>query len=188
MALFGVDTSGVATEALSAKAAPLIGGPLKFWGRYFNGTSARYLSIQDVRERDTSRAGNPGPLPGAANEVCGKPGRRRSACLGKHAWRGQGVRCAIPVEPKSVSDPVARSRAGKHELGIHLGSAILCDLVGHDRRGLCDSRGRHPLSPGGLSKFGGQQAVVAQDKRCMRGRRCLRGRFPGALRAPRPSR
>jgi hypothetical protein len=41
MALFGIDTSGVATQALSAKAAPLIGGPPKFWGRYFNGTSAR---------------------------------------------------------------------------------------------------------------------------------------------------
>jgi hypothetical protein len=27
MALFGVDTSGVATQALSAKATPLIGGP-----------------------------------------------------------------------------------------------------------------------------------------------------------------
>jgi hypothetical protein len=41
MNLFGVDTSGVATEALSTKAAPLIGGPPKFWGRYFNGTSSR---------------------------------------------------------------------------------------------------------------------------------------------------
>jgi hypothetical protein len=41
MALFGVDTSGVATGALSAKAAPLIGGSPKFWGRYFNGTSSR---------------------------------------------------------------------------------------------------------------------------------------------------
>jgi hypothetical protein len=40
MALFGIDTSGVATAALSAQAAPLIGGPPKFWGRYFNGTSS----------------------------------------------------------------------------------------------------------------------------------------------------
>jgi hypothetical protein len=40
MALFGIDTSGVATKALSTKAAPLIGGPPKFWGRYFNGASA----------------------------------------------------------------------------------------------------------------------------------------------------
>lgn len=41
MAFFGVDTSGVATKTLNAKATPLIGGPPKFWGRYFNGTSAR---------------------------------------------------------------------------------------------------------------------------------------------------
>lgn len=41
MALFGVDTSGVATDALSTKAASLICGPPKFWGRYFNGTSDR---------------------------------------------------------------------------------------------------------------------------------------------------
>jgi hypothetical protein len=40
MPIFGIDTSGVATQALSAQAAPLIGGPPKFWGRYFNGTSA----------------------------------------------------------------------------------------------------------------------------------------------------
>lgn len=38
-AVFGIDTSGSATNALNAKAAPLIGGPPKFWGRYFNGTT-----------------------------------------------------------------------------------------------------------------------------------------------------
>jgi hypothetical protein len=40
MALFGIDTSGVATQALATKAASLIGGPPKFWGRYFNGTTS----------------------------------------------------------------------------------------------------------------------------------------------------
>jgi hypothetical protein len=37
--VFGVDTSGPATDALSTQAAPLIGGAPKFWGRYFNGTT-----------------------------------------------------------------------------------------------------------------------------------------------------
>lgn len=38
-AVFGIDTSGPATDALSTQATPLIGGPPKFWGRYFNGTT-----------------------------------------------------------------------------------------------------------------------------------------------------
>lgn len=38
-AVFGIDTSGPATDALNAQAIPLIGGPPKFWGRYFNGTT-----------------------------------------------------------------------------------------------------------------------------------------------------
>lgn len=37
--VFGIDTSGPATEALSTKATPWVGGPPKFWGRYFNGTT-----------------------------------------------------------------------------------------------------------------------------------------------------
>jgi hypothetical protein len=37
--VFGIDTSGPATNALNAQAIPLIGGPPKFWGRYFNGTT-----------------------------------------------------------------------------------------------------------------------------------------------------
>lgn len=39
-AIFGIDTSGLATEALKTQAVPWIGGPPKFWGRYFNGTSS----------------------------------------------------------------------------------------------------------------------------------------------------
>lgn len=38
-AIFGIDTSGPATAALSAQATPWIGGAPKFWGRYFNGTT-----------------------------------------------------------------------------------------------------------------------------------------------------
>ena len=37
--VFGIDTSGPATAALSTQATPWIGGPPKFWGRYFNGTT-----------------------------------------------------------------------------------------------------------------------------------------------------
>jgi hypothetical protein len=35
--LFGVDTSGHASEPLKTQAAPWIGGSPQFWGRYFNG-------------------------------------------------------------------------------------------------------------------------------------------------------
>ena len=38
--LFGIDTSGPASQKLMDKAADLIGGPPKFWGRFFNGTKA----------------------------------------------------------------------------------------------------------------------------------------------------
>jgi hypothetical protein len=38
-AVFGIDTSGPATNALNTQAIPWTGGPPKFWGRYFNGTT-----------------------------------------------------------------------------------------------------------------------------------------------------
>jgi hypothetical protein len=38
-AVFGIDTSGPATNALNTQAIPWIGGTPKFWGRYFNGTT-----------------------------------------------------------------------------------------------------------------------------------------------------
>jgi hypothetical protein len=38
-AVFGIDTSGPATDALNTQATPWIGGLPKFWGRYFNGTT-----------------------------------------------------------------------------------------------------------------------------------------------------
>ena len=38
--IFGIDTSQRASETLRAQAVPMIGGSPKFWGRYFNGTTA----------------------------------------------------------------------------------------------------------------------------------------------------
>jgi hypothetical protein len=35
--IFGIDTSGLASAPLNTQAASMIGGPPKFWGRYFNG-------------------------------------------------------------------------------------------------------------------------------------------------------
>ncbi len=40
MAVFGIDTSRNASNAMNTEATPLIGGTPKFWGRYFNGTSS----------------------------------------------------------------------------------------------------------------------------------------------------
>jgi hypothetical protein len=44
MSLFGIDTSQIASKVVRDQAVPLIGGPPKFWGRYFNGdrTDQRY--------------------------------------------------------------------------------------------------------------------------------------------------
>jgi hypothetical protein len=59
-------------------------------------------------------------------------------------------------------------------------------LVCHHRGGRPSPRGRHPLSPGGLSESERQPEVMAQDQRCVCCRRCLRGCIPRALYIPRP--
>jgi hypothetical protein len=49
-AVFGIDTSGLATDALNTQAIPWIGGPPKFWGRYFNGTTTNRNFQYDTSE------------------------------------------------------------------------------------------------------------------------------------------
>jgi hypothetical protein len=49
-AVFGIDTSSPATDALNTQATPWIGGPPKFWGRYFNGTTTNTKYQYDTSE------------------------------------------------------------------------------------------------------------------------------------------
>jgi hypothetical protein len=59
MALFGIDTSGYASDALKTQAAPFIGEP-KFWGRYFNGTTAnRNFQYNNSENAYLNQAGIP---------------------------------------------------------------------------------------------------------------------------------
>jgi hypothetical protein len=58
-AVFGVDTSGPATEALSTQATPWIGGRPKFWGRYFNGTTNRNFQYEPSENAVLNQLGIP---------------------------------------------------------------------------------------------------------------------------------
>ena len=114
MALFGIDTSGVATPALSAQAASLIGGPPRFWGRYFNGTSSTTYQYQTSENAVLHQLGIPVLCLARQMKFVGDPAHAAAGALAEAA-AGTQDRIFSPHPVSAVRDlsPVAGALAAR---------------------------------------------------------------------------
>jgi len=188
MALFGIDTSGVATQALSAKAAHLIGGPPKFWGRYFNGTFDRKYQYKASENAVLRQLGIPVLCLARQMKYVGDPAN--AAAHAKENMKGVvdafGAQYLLShhLSPILYLDLEPESTNPAYTLDQQYYATWSATIVA----GFPAQGGTIGFRPAVYLNQGDSPEVMGQDQRCMRRRLCVRWRVSCALYTSRPKR